>query len=111
MVMPFRLHGAAATFQQLVGTILSPCKRFTSAYLDNIVIYSKNWEDHQCLQAAGLKISPKKRKLGFAELDDLGCHWKWSSKTSGEKGNGHIGNHLLPNKETDATVLGTHWQL
>lgn len=40
-MMPFGLHGASATFQRLVDTILSPCEGFTLAYLDGIVVYSK----------------------------------------------------------------------
>lgn len=45
-VMPFGLHGAAATFQRLVDTILSSCEDHVLAYLDDILIYSRTWEQH-----------------------------------------------------------------
>lgn len=45
-VMPFRLHGAAATIQHLVDTILGSCEGYNLAYLDNIILYSKTWEEH-----------------------------------------------------------------
>lgn len=40
VMMPFGLHGAAATFQRLVDTVLGPCEGFTLAYLDDIIVYS-----------------------------------------------------------------------
>lgn len=45
-VMPFGLHGAAATFQRLVDTVLSPCEGYTLVYLDDILIYSRTWNQH-----------------------------------------------------------------
>lgn len=44
--MPFGLHGAAITSQCLVDTMLSPCESYTLTDLDDIVIYSKTWEEH-----------------------------------------------------------------
>lgn len=41
-MMPFGLHGAAATFQRLMDTILRPCKGFTLAYLDDIAEPGQN---------------------------------------------------------------------
>lgn len=78
--MPFDLHMAAASFQQLVDTTPSPCEGFTLAYLDDIVMFSRTWEEHlriiwqvfQHLHAAGLRVEPKKSKLGFKELEYLG---------------------------------------
>lgn len=40
VVMPFDLHEAPATFQQLVDFLLAPYERFTLAYLDNVIILS-----------------------------------------------------------------------
>lgn len=78
--MPFGLHGVAATFQRLVDTVLGPCEGFTLAYLDDIIVYSKSWDEHlehlnqvfHQLQRSGLKVNPKKSKLGVQELDNLG---------------------------------------
>lgn len=77
--MPFELHGAAATSQRPVDTILSHCEGYTLAYIDDILVYSRTWTQHlyhlahvfQRLQAAGLKINPKKSKLRFTCLDYL----------------------------------------
>lgn len=40
-VMPFGLHGAAATFQRLVDRVLGAYRAFCMAYIDNILIYSR----------------------------------------------------------------------
>lgn len=79
-VMPFGLNGAAATFQRLVDTVFSTCDDFVLAYLDDILIYSRTWEQHishltrvfQLLGDAGLRVNPKKSKLGFTHLKYLG---------------------------------------
>lgn len=42
-MMLLGLHGAAATFQRLVDTVLSPSEGFTLAYLDDIVIDSQTF--------------------------------------------------------------------
>ena len=39
-IMPFELHSAQATFQQMINHVLA------QAYIDDIVIYSRNWEEH-----------------------------------------------------------------
>lgn len=78
--MPFGLHGAAATFQRLVDTVLVDHRTFTAAYIDDIIIFSDTWGDHlrhlravlQALHAAGLKANPSKSHLGFQELKYLG---------------------------------------
>ncbi|XP_075771602.1 uncharacterized protein LOC142823854 [Pelodiscus sinensis] len=44
--MPFGLHGAAATFQRVMDRVLAPYAEFTAAYIDDIVIYSRTWEEH-----------------------------------------------------------------
>lgn len=69
----------AFTFQRLVDTIIGPCKGFAIAYLDVILIYSRSWPQHRQHLArvfqrlgAGLRVNPKKSKLGFKQLDYLG---------------------------------------
>ena len=45
--MPFGLTNAPATFQQLMGSCLGDLQnKFCLIYIDNIVIYSHNVEDH-----------------------------------------------------------------
>ena len=45
-VMPFGLTRAPATFQRMMNHILQGLNDKTAAYIDNVVIYSKTWEDY-----------------------------------------------------------------
>lgn len=45
-VMPFGLCGAPATFQRLMDQILRGLRDFVGVYLDDIIIYSKTWDEH-----------------------------------------------------------------
>uniref|UniRef100_A0A8C5M0U9 ribonuclease H n=1 Tax=Leptobrachium leishanense TaxID=445787 RepID=A0A8C5M0U9_9ANUR len=45
-VLPFGLHGAPATFQRLMDKILRPHARYAAAYLDDVVVFSTDWETH-----------------------------------------------------------------
>ena len=42
-VMPFGLSGAPATFQRMM---VKGQEEYTGVYIDDIVIYSKTWEEH-----------------------------------------------------------------
>ena len=44
--VPFGLAQAPAYFQQLISIVLQDCSDFAMAYLDNIIIFSQNEEDH-----------------------------------------------------------------
>ena len=44
--VPFGLVQAPAYFQQLISIVLQDCSDFAMAYLDDIIIFSKNEEDH-----------------------------------------------------------------
>ena len=66
--VPFDLAQAPTYFQQLMSMVLEDCSEFVMAYLDNIIIFSKNKEEHlkhiqivfQKLKAAGLKLKEYK---------------------------------------------------
>lgn len=45
-VMPFGLTNAPAIFQELMATVLSGLSWFTTAYLDDILIFSTTLEEH-----------------------------------------------------------------
>ena len=45
-VMPFGLHGAPATFQWMMDSILREFLTFAAAYLDDVVIHDDSWENH-----------------------------------------------------------------
>lgn len=80
-VMPFGLHSAPATFQRLLDQVITmECEPFAIAYLDDIIIFSKSFEDHlqhiktvlTRLQQAGLKINKEKSIFCKKELKYLG---------------------------------------
>uniref|UniRef100_K7EZI4 ribonuclease H n=1 Tax=Pelodiscus sinensis TaxID=13735 RepID=K7EZI4_PELSI len=78
--MPFGLHGAPATFQRMMDRLLAPHLEYAAAYLDDVVIYGRDWEDHinqvaavlRTLRDAGLTANPKKCKIGAQETTYLG---------------------------------------
>ena len=78
--MPFGLHGAPATFQRLMDRLLRGTEQFATAYLDDLVVYSRTWEEHLRhlkeilwrLQDAGLTAKPKKCRLAMSETPYLG---------------------------------------
>ena len=69
--MPFGLKGAPSTFQRLMDRILEPCREFSKAYSDDIIIFSVTWEEHlhhlkdvlQILDKIGI---PKRRSATLA---------------------------------------------
>ena len=78
--MPFGLKNAPAVFQKLTSRVLEPCSEFALPYIDDIVIFSNNWEEHvrhvrqvlQRLREAGLTASPKKCTWGGKVVEFLG---------------------------------------
>ena len=45
-VMPFGLQGAPATFQRLMDRLIQGLNGYSTAYLDDLVVYSETWEEH-----------------------------------------------------------------
>ena len=46
-VMPFGLCNAPATFMRMMANYLQPCKDFTLCLLDDVLVFSKTWEEHE----------------------------------------------------------------
>ena len=78
--MPFGLHGAPATFQRMMDQLLAQCTGYAAAYVDDVVIYSTDWQEHirhitdvlQRLRKAGLTIRLKKCQFGMNHCSYLG---------------------------------------
>ncbi len=78
--MPFGLKIAPAIFQSVIEEVLKPVCAFSSNYIDDIVVYSREWSSHlchlkgviSCLGSAGLTIKLKKCIFGRKHLLYLG---------------------------------------
>ena len=84
-VMPFGLTNAPAVFQRLVQEVLLGLNpddgpEFVSAYIDDIIIFSRTLKEHMShlrlvinhLVEAGLKLNPEKCRFIRQEVDYLG---------------------------------------
>ena len=81
LVMLFELCEASSSFQSYINDILWDCLDiFVTAYIDDILIYSKNRKDHQIhvqtvltkLQNTGLQLDIDKCKFNVKEVKYLG---------------------------------------
>ena len=80
VVMPFGLRNAPATFQRLMDDLLGSCNSFTNVYIEDVAIFSTDWEDHtrhvhavfDILKTVGLTIQPTKAQLGSNSCTFLG---------------------------------------
>jgi hypothetical protein len=79
--MPFGLKNAPATFQSVICRVLAPVLgKFCVAYLDDVVIYSNNEQEHaehvrivlDLLINAGLRVKIDKCDFGVTEMELLG---------------------------------------
>jgi hypothetical protein len=81
LVMPFGMANAPSTFQHHVNDVLRPfLDTFCTAYIDDILIYSNNLEDHrkhvrmvlEALKRAGLYLDIDKCEFHQTEVKYLG---------------------------------------
>jgi hypothetical protein len=80
--MPFGIKNAPSHFQRMMDSIFGSYIRqnWMMIYIDNIIIYSDDWETHKekialvlgTAAQAGLKMSMKKCNFGYGELKALG---------------------------------------
>jgi hypothetical protein len=81
LVMPFGLTNTMVTFQNYINDVLAPyLDCFCTAYLDDTLIYSDNFEQHQqhihlvlnTFAKPGLHLKPKKCEFHQQEVKYLG---------------------------------------
>ena len=76
-VMLFGLVGAPATFQRLMNSLVGDLSSHVGDYIDDLVIFSKTWEDHLAqlhkvlCRLGGENLTVKKSKCQFAMYDCL----------------------------------------
>ncbi|GFS64106.1 retrovirus-related Pol polyprotein from transposon 17.6 [Trichonephila clavipes] len=79
-VMSFDLKNVSATFQREMNKALSCYREFSRAYIDDIAIFSKNWEEHLLhldtiltkLSELNFTVNLKKCAFGKAQIKYLG---------------------------------------
>ena len=79
-VLPFGLQNSSSTFQRLMDQVLLGCEEFARAYIDDICIFSKTWQNHlkhlhevfEKLRKANLSVKPKKSKVAMQQVEYLG---------------------------------------
>lgn len=78
--MPFGLKNAPSCFQRLMDGILVEMSAHTCVYIDDILVFSRDWNDHLrhieevlcALERAGLAANPAKCVWGARSLGYLG---------------------------------------
>ena len=80
--MPFGLVNAPAVFQRMMNTALADCiaSGFCRVYIDDIVVYSKTYEEHvahldavlSAIEASRLVCKPPKCYVGYRQIVHLG---------------------------------------
>ncbi len=78
--MPFGLKNAPAVFQAVVEEVLKPVKEISRNYIDDVVVFSKDWKRHlvdlgkvlDVLRKAGLKVKRSKCEFGRRTMEYLG---------------------------------------
>ena len=80
IVMLFGLMNAPSTFQRLVSRVLVGCEAYTAAYIDDILVFSRDEQQHQqhlkevlqCLAQHNLRVKLKKCSFYQLEIPFLG---------------------------------------
>lgn len=81
LVMPFGLKNAPAVFQRKMDKCFHGTEEFIAVYIDDILVYSMNEEEHEkhlkimlkICEEKGLVLSPTKMKIAVPEIEFLGA--------------------------------------
>ena len=79
-VLPMGLINSLPTFQKVMTDTLKSCHQFCLVYLDDIVVFSKSYEEHilhlelvfSALQARNFILNPPKCELMVPKINYLG---------------------------------------
>jgi transposase InsO family protein len=80
-VLPQGITNGPATFQRVINSILGPTRwRYALAYIDDVIIYSKTFNEHlshlndicQILKNARFRLNPEKCEIARTQTDYLG---------------------------------------
>ena len=80
-LLPFGINLGPSTFSHVLGKVLMSCHNFALNYLDDIIIFSRMWEEHlvhleevfKQLKYADLKIKCSKCRFFKSKVYYLGC--------------------------------------
>jgi hypothetical protein len=80
VVMPFGLKNAPTFFQRIMDSPRRTCRDFARCYIDDVIVYSKSFEEHLThlratfarIREKGVKLHPKKMKLAMSSVPYLG---------------------------------------
>ena len=78
--MPFGTRNASGIFQRLIQKILYDCREYAENFIDDVVIHSNSWSDHEKhlrsvlakIREAGLTAKPSKCCVGHASVQFMG---------------------------------------
>lgn len=79
-VLPMGLKNSPPTFQKVMTNTLAPCRQFALVYLDDIIVYSKTYDDHlshltqvfHALADRNFALNPPKCELLVSQINYLG---------------------------------------
>lgn len=80
LVLPQGLRNSPPTFQRTMNRVLSSCTEFSIVYLDDIVVFSRTFDEHlihiekvlSALKSHNLTLAPAKCELAKQSIEYLG---------------------------------------
>jgi hypothetical protein len=90
--MPFGLKNSSATFQRIMDKILRNLYAFANAYIDDVCVHSRTWEEHlvhlnrvlTALGEAGLTLRLSKCRFAHSQIKYVG-HFIGSGRMSSQE--------------------------